>query len=226
MQGGKGKRGGKRQRNVGEEILRFNMGAMGCIHTIDRKKRNMNEAPKHIFLCSCLRSLKQVAWGQSSAQELLAASEAGLISYEMWSEEWWSDAWGDGCSDCAIFSWLLLPLIVAQFACLRACVYVRPFFFFYIVMQCSIWPWEEHVPEGYRERAEWMCDHFNLCVILDCTTSYLTTEQLSQAVRTLSIQLFQFHAYIHCRLQGWCTAGREKQVTFLFKKIKIKKNYY
>lgn len=105
---------------------------------------------------------------------------------------------------------------------LRVCVhaYMWDLFFFYIVMQCSIWPWEEHVPEGYRERAEWMCDHFNLCVILDCTTSYLTTEQLSQAVRTLSIQLFQFHAYIHCRLQGWSTAGREKQVTFLFKKKK------
>lgn len=193
---------------------------MSFIHTIDRKK-NMNETLKHIFLCRCLRPLQQGAWGQSSVQVLLAASEAGFISSEMWSEEWWSEARGDGCDDGAIFSWLLLPLMVAVcvFACMLIC---SDFFFFSIIMQCSIWPWEEHVPEGCRERAEWMCDHFNLCVILDCTTSYLTTEQLSRALRTLLIQLFQLRARTHCRSQVWCKAREQKQVNLcILKRVSI-----
>lgn len=222
MQGGKGKRGEKRQRNVGEEILRFNMGAMGCIHTIDRKKRNMNEAPKHIFLCSCLRSLKQVAWGQSSAQELLAASEAGLISYEMWSEEWWSDAWGDGCSDCAIFSWLLLPLIVAQFACLRACVYVRPFFFFTLL--CN----------AVSDLGKNMCQRdigreLSECVTTSTSVSSLTaqlaTSLQSSSHKQLEHYQFSFFSSMHTYTAG-CKAGvrldgRNRWPFYLKKKKKI-----
>lgn len=35
--------------------------------------------------------------------------------------------------------------------CMRAYVWVCVslfFFFFNVIMQCSVWPWEEHVPEG------------------------------------------------------------------------------
>ena len=134
----------------------------------------------------------------------------------MWSGEWWFDAWGDGCSDRAIYSWLLLPLIVARFACLHAYVCVSLFFFFFFFLKTLLCNavsdlGKKHVPEGYGERAVWMCDHFNLCVILDCTTSYLTSHRAA-LTRSWNIINWAYPVPTHTyaagrtsgtRLDGW-----------------------
>lgn len=118
----------------------------------------------------------------------------------MWSEEWWSDAWGDGCSDSAIFSWLLLPLIVAWLACMRMCwASFSPLFFLKkknIIMQCSIWPWKEHVPGGYRE--SWV-NMWPFQPLRHPWVHKLATSLVTAAHRTLLIQLFLFHMLpAHC----------------------------
>lgn len=157
----------------------------GCHRSFQRHCYCVWSTKVHIPSWLFMLTKARATWGQHSAQELMAASKAGFISYEMWSEEWWSDAWGDGCGDSAIFSWLLLPLIVARFACLHACVCVSLFFF--LTLLCNaVSDLGKNMCQRDRERAEWMCDHYNLCVILDCTTGYLTSHRAA-LTRTLNI---------------------------------------
>lgn len=74
---GGGKKGEKRQRKVGEEILRFNTWVS---EVASAPNRNKEQALKHIFLHGWLAKATR---GQCSVQEVLAASEAGLFSYAM-----------------------------------------------------------------------------------------------------------------------------------------------
>ena len=63
---------------------------------------------------------------------------------------------GDGCSDAAIFSWVLLGLIVARFACLCGWVRVILFGAFFVVcfkrLLCNAVSDLGRVPEGWEER--------------------------------------------------------------------------
>lgn len=124
---------------------------------------------------------------------------SGLIGYETRRKEWWSDTRGDGCSDCAIFSRLLLLLLPSLLACLHACVRL-----FFLALLCN----------AVSDLEKNMCQRaggggqLSECMTTSTSVSSLTAQL---AARALAIQLGFFLPPSSLRMYGLqvrCKAGR------------------
>lgn len=160
-----------------------------------------------------------VMWGQHSVQELLAPhlkQDSSVMRCEVKSG---GPALGVMAAVIVLFLvGFFFPSLFARFVCLHACVCVRPLF---LTLLCNaVSDLGKNMRQRDRERAEWMCDHFNLCVILDCTTSYLTSHRAALTrARDIINSAYSF-PYVHalrvtcslrytgtklwCRWHFWC----------------------
>lgn len=114
----------------------------------------------------------------------------------MWCETWWSNAWGDGCSDWAIFRCSSLHhWTVCVFRCMHMC----QFGFCFLTLLCN----------AVCDLGNNMCQRdtgreLRECVTTSTSVSSLTAQRATRAalaVRTWLMQLLQLHEYMHCRLQ-------------------------
>lgn len=92
--------------------------------------------------------------------------EVGLIG----CEEGRSGTWGAGCGGCALFRFCPLHrCTVGTVACMHAYVWDVFIYLFFTLLCNAGCDLGNNISQ--RDVGRELCDHFNLCVILDCTAT-------------------------------------------------------